>query len=93
MGNIPLVLGLLSELGFRRVVAIVDGYKAEDGAAIRKRFPQYRAIEIPEGDVRTKPPTPERPGVQGLADSGGSLQPQHREYVRELFEELNRLLA
>lgn len=55
-GNIPNVAQLLDELGFEKVVGILDEGEEEDKiiAKSRKRFPDYKFVQIPAGDMRDK---------------------------------------
>lgn len=86
--KMPHIVDLLNRLGFQRVLGILDGDKADKAEGLRKAHPTYRFEVIPTGDVRSKP---ERHiyAKQGLTDESGRLTEEHREFVEELFANVN----
>jgi hypothetical protein len=82
--KMPIVVQLLKELGFRRVVGILDGNRIEAAQNMREAHPLYQFFVIPAADVRSKEARKPTPEIEGLADSEGRVRP--------LFEELNLAL-
>jgi len=69
--NMQLIASVLENLGFDRVVGVLDANKESLRTNLATMFPRYRFFTIPADDVRTKEPVSAREGVEGLADSGG----------------------
>lgn len=63
------IVAFLEALGFKKVVALLDGNKPGEVDAIRKAFPEYLATAIPADDIRDKPSE----GKKGLLDARGKL--------------------
>jgi energy-coupling factor transporter ATP-binding protein EcfA2 len=79
--NMSRIATLLRDLGFRRVVGVVDRNKQSGLHALSTAFPQYLFVSNPADDIRTKDATDARPTVDGLLDRQFKLRP---EYVAEL---------
>lgn len=91
-GNFEVCAQILSELGFNRVVGIVDG--DEPGAAdkLTNQFPKFKFFVIPAEDIRTKPARPEKQGKEGLLDARGVLHPRFKDELSQLILEINTYL-
>lgn len=87
--NISLVLTILQELGFEKVVAIFDGDKEEAANRCVKSFPHYKIIVIPENDVRDKEVVKQRDAVKGLADEKGQLKSENLQYIKSTYADIN----
>jgi predicted ATPase len=87
------IAGLLRQLGFQRVAAILDGDKKDKLPGLREEFPDFLFLAIPADDVRCKKARPAHHEVEGLADSSGVLDPQHSDAARRIFEEVESYLA
>ena len=92
-GNFPLFTRILSDLGFKRVVGVVDGDHAEMADQLKNEFPMYRFFVVPAPDIRTKPNSPAKTGKEGLLDSKGELQPQFRQQVAKMISDANSFLT
>ncbi|MDF2563327.1 MAG: hypothetical protein K0R99_4773 [Microbacterium sp.] len=68
--NIPRVLQLLRELGFKRVAAVLDNDVTSTFEAVERDFPEYLVVAIPAADIRDKPST-SFSGKLGLMDERG----------------------
>lgn len=86
-GNITKILRLLNDLGYRKVVAIFDGDKADEAAICQQTFSQYHVAVLPADDIRSKP---ERGKVGLWIDSG--VDPSKKEQAIQLFTEINAYL-
>lgn len=87
-GNMGVIAQMLRDLGFVRVVGILDGDAADESKRLTANFPEYRFFTIPAEDVRTKPPATGRDGTVGLLDEHWRLRPEHREAVQKLFADV-----
>lgn len=52
--NMRVIAALLDELGFEKVVGLLDGNRASLLPKLREEFPQYQFHAIPADDIRTK---------------------------------------
>jgi energy-coupling factor transporter ATP-binding protein EcfA2 len=59
---------MLLDLGFKKVVGVLDGDKPEVASALSQQFPGYKFLTIPAPDIRTKPARSASVAVQGLLD-------------------------
>lgn len=98
-GNIPKVLNMLSELGYKRVVAIFDGDKIKEKEQAEKEFSEqgYCILNIKTDDIRNKSVrliyangTEEIKQIKnGLMDEHGNIKEEHKEEIRALFSTIN----
>ena len=72
VANMPIVCQLLDELGYSKVVGILDGNMKQAVTTLQRNFANYHFFAIPADDVRTKPVSKERVAVKGLLDSSNS---------------------
>lgn len=84
-----LIAQMLVELGFHRVVGILDRNKANLIPGLREDFPAYRFFAIQADDVRTKPASAPRDAVEGLLDADRRLRDAYRTSVQEMFDRIN----
>lgn len=84
--NMPRLVRVLHDLGFGRVVGVLDDNKPETLASLKSEFPQYQFCAIPASDVRDKDK------VKGLCSSSGSVHPERMEEVKAFLKDLNRRL-
>jgi len=91
--NMERVATVLRELGFAKVVGILDGNRAALVQALSQQFPEYHFLAIPANDVRTKSHMPAKPAVVGLLnDANDAVRPEHVDRTRHLVREANRYL-
>ncbi len=91
--NMKHVATILKELGFEKVVGILDANRAELAKGLSETFPAYHFFSIPTNDVRTKNPVPEKPAIAGLLDDGNkAVRPEYVERTKVLFAEANKYL-
>jgi predicted ATPase len=89
-GNIATLCTILRDLGFRRVVGVVDYDKHGMLGDLRREFPAYSFEAIPAPDVRTKPARPASPAVQGLLDDGNRfVRPEYQAAMRDIVDRIN----
>lgn len=77
-GKMHIVASILSDLGFERIVGLLDKNQVALVSELNARFPRYRFYCIPADDVRTKGARASRSEVKGLLDDNGCLRPEFR---------------
>jgi hypothetical protein len=82
MGIIARILG---ELGYERVVGILDRNKDDLRASLCQDYPQYRFFCIPADDIRTKSYTHSREPIAGILDEHGKIRPQYEKETRRVL--------
>ncbi|MBS0377138.1 MAG: AAA family ATPase [Proteobacteria bacterium] len=88
--NMPLVAQILHELGYGKVIGILDANKGGVALALSKRFPEYRFYTLPSDDIRSKRAVPSRPEVQGLlTDANDAVRAEYREDVQGILAQAN----
>lgn len=91
--NMANISSVLFDLGFKRVVGILDANRSALVPQLRQKFPEYHYATIPADDVRTKPAVAARPPVSGLLnDMNDAIRPEHVVATRTIFAEANRYL-
>jgi hypothetical protein len=90
--KMPLVVELLKDLGYERVVGVLDGNRSRTADSLQAANPDYTFLAISTDDVRTKRARAASPQVEGLADSGGTIRPENREEVETLFRSIAGVL-
>jgi predicted ATPase len=93
-GNMEHVATMLKELGFNKVVGILDGNRVSLVTELSQKFPTFHFFAIPATDVRTKAAIPEKSVVKGLLDDENeTIRPEYLDRTRALFAEANRYLC
>ena len=83
---------ILCDLGFERVVGILDNDQVELVQPLKSTFPDYRFFSIPADDVRTKEPRCNHTGTVGLLDDKRQLRPEFRDQVTTMFSQIESAL-
>lgn len=94
--KMSLIARMLHELGFRRVVGILDKDKESQRAGLEAAFPSFRFFVIPAGDVRTKKARKAEGEKEGLVAKVGKeyrLQEKYRAQVERMFGEMEAALT
>lgn len=92
-GNMETIAALLKELGFAKVVGILDGNQRERLQSLESLFTSYKFACLPADDIRTKPRTAARAEVTGLLnEANDSIRPEHLEPTRALLRSINDYL-
>lgn len=91
--NMPIIAAMLRDLGFKRVVGILDNNVGAVLQTLRRDFPQYRFLEIPASDIRTKPQRNAVDAVEGLLDAQGNIREHLRDQFVQTTNEANEYLA
>ena len=91
--NMETIASMLSELGFKRVIGILDKNVCAVRRALKKKFPLYTFMSIPADDIRTKPARDAQNAVIGLLDEKGKIRPTLRKKTLKLISKANECLA
>ncbi|HEV2046731.1 MAG TPA: AAA family ATPase [Chthoniobacterales bacterium] len=92
--NMERIATILKELGFSKVVGILDGNRADLAGKLSAQFPKFHFFAIPADDVRTKAAVPAKSVVIGLLDDQNeSIRPEYAAEVRRLFQVANKYLG
>lgn len=76
--NMERVSCVLNELGFSKVVGILDGNRSSLAIELSARFPNFHFFSIPANDIRTKRAVEAKSEIVGLLDS-------NNQEVRDIF--------
>lgn len=91
--NMERITTVLEELGFSKVVGILDGNRPALVQTLSKRFPRYHFFAIPADDVRTKSVAPAKPSIKGLLDDENkAVRPEYLNETQRLFAQANQYL-
>jgi len=91
--NMKPIATMLRDLGFKKVVGILDHNKAALQPRLQAAFADYKFVIIPADDVRTKARVPEKAAITGLLDEAGRVRDEHLRAIRDLVNEINQFLA
>lgn len=82
--------GILQELGFKKVIGILDNDKPEERKKLETDFPNYEFYCIPAKDVRTKPEYKQE-RVEGLLDdTNKEIRAEYKTETVEMFKKINQ---
>ncbi|MDX1830495.1 MAG: AAA family ATPase [Lutibacter sp.] len=89
--NMDKILGVLKDLGFKKVSVIFDNNVGEIKTQIEDKFPDYNIEVIPTDDVRDKSEIKAKPEIKGLIDRGGkTIVEEHKESIQKMFENIEK---
>jgi predicted ATP-dependent endonuclease of OLD family len=91
-GKMKLFAQLLKELGFKKVVGILDKGKDTELSSLKTEFPEYNFYDIPTDDVRTKEAIKPKSAIEGLVNRDGTLKSEHKEFAEQFIDEINSKL-
>lgn len=86
--NIAHLCRILSDLGFKKVAALLDGDKTLKAKALATSFPNYFFQVIPAKDIRTKRARDATDEVAGLLDENLTLRPEYRDATAAVLTSL-----
>ena len=90
--NMPLFAEMLQQLGYERVVGILDNDQADLRQSLISTFHNYRFFAIAADDVR---PKKERhiAAKEGLVDESGQLRAEYRQHTEDLLASASEYLG
>ena len=77
------ILSILSDLGYKHVVAVFDGDKIDDAEELRDIFVKYKIIVLPKDDIRDKN-IPEKI-VEGIMTEKGRMKDDYKDWFKNEF--------
>jgi len=90
--KMSLISRMLRDLGFTRVVGILDGNRRDAAERLKGEFPHYAYLVSEFDDVRDKPSIPERGAVRGMLTTSLDLPAENRDAARSLLTQVQRSL-
>jgi predicted ATP-dependent endonuclease of OLD family len=88
--NIEHLCYILQELGYKKVIGLLDGDKLEVKEKLQSNFPEYAFFAIPTEDIRTKPSRPVFAGKEGLLDESHTIKVEFIDEVKRMINEMNK---
>lgn len=88
-GNMSIISEILDNLGFKKLVGILDKNKKDERKKLKKKFPHYKFYIMPADDVRSKPETRAKDAVEGLVDREGNIKEKYEGEITDVFREIN----
>lgn len=82
---------ILRDLGFSRVIGIIDGKQSELLERLKEEFPQFMYVEIPADDIRTKEENPGK-ATFGLLDKDYKVRKELIPRMNSIFYSLREYL-
>ncbi|WP_037111154.1 ATP-binding protein [Rhizobium sp. 2MFCol3.1] len=86
------IASILDDLGFEKVVGILDGDKEDLVPKLADRFPRFHFMAIPAKDVRTKPAREATNSVKGLLDEKRVIRGEYYEPMKQMALKISDLL-
>ena len=87
--KMPKMLKALQELGYKKVVAILDGDKVEEKEHLEEEYPTYCFFNITTNDIRDKSEIRNKPAKVGMMTASGTLKEEHIGEMTELLHNVN----
>lgn len=87
--NMATIAEILSDLGFKKVIGILDKNKEAVGKKLRAEFEKYRFYIIPTENIRTRKDTPAKKGVEGIIDNYGNVNKVYLDEIKKIFSGIN----
>jgi len=92
--NMEVLVKVLNDLGYRKVIGILDGDKEEIRARLSEDYPDFHFACIPAKDIRTKKAVKAREKIEGLLDDKNeTVRPEHANEMRNLMNLANEYLG
>lgn len=90
--NMDKMAKLLMELGFEKVIGIVDADRAHRISRLIEQFPQYKFHAINANDVRTKEPRNATKQIDGILDENKNIRSEYFDPTKEMFISIKEYL-
>lgn len=87
-----IVAQILKDLGFKKVVGILDSDKKDEKSLLSNEFEDYSFLIIPAKDVRYKDRVKEKLAVEGLWKNG-KIQEKYKKGITNIFNQINKYLS
>ncbi|WP_313491405.1 AAA family ATPase [Exiguobacterium sp.] len=83
--NMGKMASLLEELGFEKVIGILDADREHRIIELKDQFPSYVFYAINANDVRTKPSRNATEQVDGILDENRNIRPEYFDPTKDMF--------
>lgn len=90
-GNMDTIAKIVFDLGFEKVVGILDKDKKHLIEPLSKDYPDYHFVCIPANDVRTKKATVAKEEILGLLDNKREIREEFKKDLTIIFQDVNTL--
>lgn len=91
-GSMKYIAQLLKDLGFKKVIGILDNGKTVELGELKEAFREYHFRDIPANDVRDKTDCAGNIISKGLCERNGKIHDEHLETVKELMNWISKKL-
>ena len=85
-GNMDFFSQILKELGFKKVIGVLDNDKQHMLEELNQNFGDFRYLCIPADDIRTKEARPAMEERKGLLDEDYELREEYHVQTEDFFE-------
>lgn len=82
-------LCLFQDLGYKHVVAVLDGDKKETADRLKEKYQKYNIITLEKDDIRDKKERNIK-AKEGITTEKGMLKDENKEYVTNLLNDINK---
>ncbi|MDF4767112.1 hypothetical protein P3557_28260, partial [Vibrio parahaemolyticus] len=91
--NMSIISRILKDLGYKKVIGILDNDKPAEKEELENEFTDYKYFVIPAKDVRTKEATKAREQVEGLLDDKNkAIRPEYKGDATNILNDINQYL-
>ncbi len=91
--NMRKILNLLVDLGYKKVVGILDNNMEQLKKELEREYERYKFILLPTEDIRNKKEVKAKPPKEGLIDyAGNKIKDQYKEDILKINREINEYL-
>lgn len=91
--NFEHLCNVLKELGYKKVIGLLDGDKLDVKEKLQAIFSDYMFIVIPADDIRTKPSRPAFEGKEGLLNETYEIKEEYVDEVKTMIQEINKYFS
>ncbi|MCD7032870.1 AAA family ATPase [Metabacillus sp. GX 13764] len=91
--NMHQIAKLFDELGFEKVIGILDADREYHLPGLREQFENYNFFAITANDVRTKQPRKATAGVEGILNEQRNIRIEHLDATKSMFREIRTYLG
>lgn len=81
-------VSMFRDLGYKKIAIIFDGDMQEEAGEIRKKYPGYHVVTIPEEDIRDKKGRNIK-AKNGITKSNGKIKDEYLELAKTMVNEIN----
>lgn len=87
--NFEYLCNVLQELGYKKVIGLLDGDKLAVKEKLQTIFSDYMFIAIPADDIRTKPSRQASVGKEGLLNASYEIKEEYVDDLKMIIQRVN----